>query len=92
MKSGHLYVVSARRSRLRLAKTPDSGWRFAMLVWMEVDMKTNKVMETKYGSRIEKVEHDWDKQCAWVCQDGSHCRQAKSAGSDLCESHRIVAG
>ena len=49
-------------------------------------------VRTEDGSRIEKVEHDWDRQCSWVNHDGSHCQMVKSNGSHLCESHRVVAG
>ena len=37
-------------------------------------------VRTEDGSRIEKVEHDWDRQCSWVNHDGSHCQMVKSNG------------
>ena len=60
-------------------------------------MKETITIETRHirtaiGTRIEKVKHNWDTQCAWVCNDGSHCPENKKSGSQLCSAHNCVAG
>ena len=43
-------------------------------------------------SSIKEVTHDWDTQCAWVYEDGSHCQYQKKDGSQMCEGHGTVVG
>jgi len=51
-----------------------------------------RCVRTPQGSRVERVEHDWGKQCSWVNEGGSHCQAKKVSGKSLCEVHGMLAG